>query len=257
MDTQKTDIVRRFGTIAPHRQSWREKNQYYYDDQQAYMRFLIPPDHSVLEIGCATGDLLAHLKPARGVGIDISPDMIRIAQGRFPALDFRVGDIETITSWGKTFDYIILADVVGHLFDIQTAFQRLHPFCRPDTCIIVSYYNFLWEPALRLAERFGRKMPQQHQNWLSSNDIGNLLTLAHFQVVKTECRFLMPIRIPGISNFINRYLAALPIIRQLCISRYIVARRQEAPQERALSTSIVIPCRNERENIPPGHGAAS
>jgi len=61
----------------------------------------------------------------------------------------------------------------------------------------------------------------------------------------------MPIRIPGISNFINRYLAALPIIRQLCISRYIVARRQEAPLERALSTSIVIPCRNERENIRP------
>jgi len=142
MDTQKTDIVRRFDTIAPHRQSWREKNQYYYDDQQAYMRFLIPPDHSVLEIGCATGDLLAHLKPARGVGIDISPDMIRIAQGRFPALDFRVGDIETITSWGETFDYIILADVVGHLFDIQTAFQKapsVLPSGYPYYCLVLQF----------------------------------------------------------------------------------------------------------------------
>lgn len=251
MIAQKEDIIRRFDAIAPRRQYWREKNQYYYNDQETYMRFLIPAGRSVLEFGCATGDLLNSLNPSRDVGIDISADMIHVARGRFPELDFRTGDIEDIAPWGETFDFIILADVVGHLFDIQAAFNRLHPFCRPDTRIIVSYYNFLWEPALKLAEKIGRKMPQQHQNWLSSIDIANLLNLARFQAVKTESRFLIPIRIPGLSNFINRYLAALPGVRRLCISRYIVARQHETPPIRDHSTSIVIPCRNERDNIRP------
>ena len=45
----------------------------YYHRRLAHIyRFLVAPGQSVLEIGCATGDLLAELKPALGVGIDFS-----------------------------------------------------------------------------------------------------------------------------------------------------------------------------------------
>ena len=54
-------------------------------------RLLIPPGMRVLELGCGQGDLLAALRPSRGVGIDFSPAMIERAQGRHPQLEFLDG----------------------------------------------------------------------------------------------------------------------------------------------------------------------
>ena len=202
-----------------------------------------------MELGCGTGDLLDALSPKRGVGIDFSPGMVKIAKGSYPDLEFREADVERLKDWGETFDVIIMSDLVGHLQDIEETFRNLRPFCRSDTRVIVSYYNFLWEPVLRIGESIGRKMPQQYQNWLSSEDICNLLSLAQFQVVKSESRLLIPKKIPLLSDFINRYFASLPGIRRICLCRYIVARPLQLRAEKVFSTTILIPCRNEKGNV--------
>jgi len=227
------------------------RNRYYYDDQRRYFRFLVPEDRSVIEFGCGTGDLLRGLRPGRGIGIDISSEMVSVAARKYPELEFRQADMEKIESWGETFDFVILADVVGHLQDIEESFRRLRSFCRPDSRVIVSYYNFLWEPLLKMGEKVGLKMPQEHQNWLSTEDICNVLGLARFEVVKTESRLLLPKYLPLIGNVVNRYLAPLPGIRRLCLSKYIVARPLELRGKRSYGASIVIPCRNEKGNIEP------
>ena len=248
-EKKSEELLGRFNRLAGERETWIRKNQYYYDDQRRYYRFLVPDGLSVLELGCGTGDLLAALNPSRGLGIDFSPEMIRRAQERHPELEFREADIENLEDWGETFDIIILADVVGHLQDIEESLRSIRTFCRPETRVIISYYNFLWEPVLKLGERLGLKMPQQHQNWLSSEDIGNLLTLSGYQVVKTESRLLVPKGIPWLSDFLNRYLGTLPGIRKLSLSRYIVARPVGLKGKEAFSVSILIPARNEKGNI--------
>ena len=249
MCNEKSEIIARFDRLAAERELWIRRNAYYYEDQKRYFRFLIPRSLSVLELGCGTGDLLSALKPRRGLGVDISPEMIRKASLRYPELEFREGDIEELQPWGETFDALVLADVVGHLRDVEETFRRLRPFCRPETRIIISYYNFLWEPILSAGERMGLKMPQKHQNWLSSEDIDNLLSLAGYQVVKSESRLLLPKGIPWLSDFVNRYLGSLPGIRRLCLCRYIVARPILMRAQRHYSTTILIPCRNEKGNI--------
>lgn len=250
-DKRKEEIKKRFDALAEKCQYWKERNRYYYDNQERYFRFLVPERLSILELGCGTGHLLAALKPKRGVGIDFSSEMLRIAKERYPELEFRLADMEQLKDWGETFDILIMADIVGHLMDIEATFRGLHTFCRPSSRVIVSYYNFLWEPILKIGEVLGLKMPQQYQNWLSSEDICNLLSLAQFQVVKSECRLLVPKRIPWFSDFVNQYLASLPGLRKLCLCRYIVARPVCQKEKRDLSTTIVIPCRNEKGNIRP------
>jgi ubiquinone/menaquinone biosynthesis C-methylase UbiE len=245
----KDKIRKRFDSLAEKRQYWRNRSKYYYDNQEKYFRFLVAEGLSVLELGCGTGDLLHALKPRRGVGIDFSSEMVSIARERYPSMEFRIADMEELESWEETFDVLIMSDVVGHLMDIEETFRRLHVFCRPDTRIIISYYNFFWEPVLKMGEVLGMKMPQHHQNWLSSNDICNLLSLAHFQVVKLEFRLLIPKRIPWISNFINRYFASLPGLRTLCLCQYIVARSIKQKKKREFSTTILVPCKNEKGNI--------
>jgi len=249
--SEKENIRKRFDELAEKRRYWRERNKYYYTDQEKYFQFLISVGQSILELGCGTGELLNTLKPKRGVGIDFSQKMVHIASKRYPNLEFRIADIESIEGWGETFDVLIMSDVVGHLMDIEETFRRLQIFCRPDSRLIVSYYNFLWEPILKLGEFLGLKMPQQHQNWLSSDDICNLLSLTHFQVVKTEFRLLVPKKIPWFGNFINKYIASLPFFRKFCLCQYIIARPVNQRKEREFSTTILIPCKNERDNVEP------
>jgi cyclopropane fatty-acyl-phospholipid synthase-like methyltransferase len=75
---------------------WEQKARAYYDDQTRYFKFLVPEGLRVLEIGSGLGNLLAALKPVRGVGIDLSPETAKHAARRHPALEFRVEDVETL-----------------------------------------------------------------------------------------------------------------------------------------------------------------
>jgi SAM-dependent methyltransferase len=247
---KKTALRAHFDRMAGQRAQWIRKAADYYRDQERYVKFLVPEGLRVLEIGSGLGDLLASLKPSRGVGVDISAHMVAEAARRHPSLEFRVGDAETL-DLDETFDVIVVADVLGYMVDIEAAFRRLQRCCTPGTRIVIAYYNYLWEPILRLAERAGLRMPQPEQSWLSSDDIANLLHLADFEVVKRERRLLLPMRIPLVSGLINRVLAYVPGINKLCLSQYLVARPRAQEAGRAYSTTIVIPCRNERGNVEP------
>ena len=250
LDSKKREeLISRFDKLAGQRETWIKRNRYYYEDQARYYRFLVPEGLSVLELGCGIGDLLHVLKPRRGVGVDFSGEMVRRARERYPDLEFREADMENLDHWGETFDVLILADVVGHLQDIEETLRSLRSFCHSETRVMVSYYSFLWEPALKLGEWLGQKMPQQHQNWLSTEDISNLLGLAGYEEIKTEYRLLIPKKIPWLSNFINRFLAPLPGIRRLCLCRYIVARPSGLRAKKEFSTTVLIPCRNEKGNV--------
>ena len=68
-------------------------------------------------------------------------------------------------------------------------------------------------------------------------------------MVKTERRLLLPIRIPFLSVLANKFLAYLPLVNKLCLCHYVVARPREGATTSVFSTTIVIPCRNERGNI--------
>ena len=245
---KKESIRARFDQLASRRAYWMKRADYYYEEHARYFRFLIPEGRRVLEIGSGLGDLLAALKPSRGLGIDLSESMVDEARRRHPKLEFRVGDVEHLDV-SETFDVIVLADVIGHLLDIEETFRRLRRMSTPKTRVVISYYNHLWEPLLRLAAKIGWKMPQPEQSWLSPEDITNLLHLADFDVVKTERRFLLPKRVPLVSAMVNRFLAFVPGINKLCLTQYVVARPRGLRARAEYSTSIVIPCRNERGNI--------
>jgi ubiquinone/menaquinone biosynthesis C-methylase UbiE len=78
---------------------------------------LVAPGQSVLELGCAHGDLLAALNPALGVGVDFSEEMIRIASRRHPNLRFVQADAHEL-NLSEKFDVIILSGLVNDLWDV-------------------------------------------------------------------------------------------------------------------------------------------
>jgi len=97
----------------------------------------------VLEWGCGTGDLLAELKPVRGLGLDFSARMIARAveqQAGNSALEFRVADIEG-DPVGEPFDHIVLDYLTGCLPDIQSALKGLNSAAHPRTRLHLTFFS--------------------------------------------------------------------------------------------------------------------
>lgn len=250
LSENKRRVTESMEHVAEKRGKYIRRNRYYYRNLIRFFKFNIPEGSSVLEIGCGTGYLLNALKPSAGTGIDLSPAMIRIARDNYPHLHFEVMDAEN-TSLYEKYDFIVISDTLGYLEDIQTAFTELKKVVHPGTRILISYHSFLWEPFLWFAQKLGLKMPHLRLNWLNRGDVINLLQLEGFDVIKSGKRFLLPVYIPLISWFFNKYLANLPLINSLCLTGYIVARYPEVRgiDLKDLSVSVIIPARNEKGNI--------
>jgi SAM-dependent methyltransferase len=227
-------------------------NSSYRRDDFRFTQFLIPPGKRVLELGCGRGDLLASLRPAHGIGVDFSPATIAMARERHPGLQFVLGDAEdpaVLRSLAGPFDYIVIADTIGMFEDIDGTLRLINGLCDPSTRVVISYYSHLWEPVLKLAELLKFKSRQSLINYIATVDFLNLMDLADFEVMRTEQRQLIPIRLLGLGPLINRFIAPLPLIRKLCLRTYLVGRPLRLFPDRRLSASILIPCRNERGNI--------
>jgi SAM-dependent methyltransferase len=232
-------------TARPRRISFSYYNKQVVD----YLRFLIPPQSSVFELGCGSGEMLNALDPARGVGIDLSEQMVEKAQQQFPHLEFHVGDAEDLQV-DETFDYVLVVWLGNHLYDVQEAFAQLRKVCNRHTRVILLNLNFAWEPALRGLEKIGLRKRQPGLNWLALGDIENLLDLNGFQTIKKDYHTLLPVYIPLLSGFANRLLANMPLIWRLCVDQVVVARVQDGREDPAdYSCTVVVPCRNERGNI--------
>ncbi|HSY53197.1 MAG TPA: glycosyltransferase [Opitutaceae bacterium] len=212
-----------------------------------YYNLLIPPDARVLEIGCGSGELLAHLHARNVTGIDLSPVQIERARAHVPHGCFHVQAGEELVLAEK-FDAVIVSDSLNYAADVQQIFERLQAVSTPDTRLILNFHSNLWRPLFALANALHLRSPGPQSNWLSASDVKNLLALAGWEPVKTDHRLLLPLRLGGAEKIFNRLLA--PLLPVFCLTVFVVARpRRLMPAARPLSVSVVIPARNEAGNI--------
>jgi len=239
----------RFAEVAD---AWTERNPEYHRAIRSLARYYIPPGARVLEIGCGAGDLLAALSPSDGLGIDLSAEMVRLAAKKHPGLRFRQMVAEELDLGGERFDYVVLSDLIGYLYDIHEVLRRLRDACHGRTRVVIHWYNRLWQPVISLAEWLGAKPPLPLLNWTTPEDVENLLYLARFERIHRRGHLLLPKRVPALTALANRYLAHLPGFRWLGLTNWIVARPVGMEPERpALRVSVISPCRNEAGNIEP------
>lgn len=241
-----------WNSVAQQQGSGPDLGRYYHRYLARVYRFLISPQQRILEIGCGVGDLLAALDPAVGVGVDISPEMIKLAQGRHPQLHFIQADAHNLTINGE-FDVIILSDLVNDLWDVQQVLEQISPLTTPNTRIILNFYSRLWELPLALASQLQLAHPTLYQNWLTVEDIDGLLQLADFEVIRVWREFLWPLPTPIIDTVFNRVVAKIWPFNHLALTNFVLAR-PKAPARPIVKkvplVSVIIPARNEAGNIP-------
>lgn len=211
-------------------------------------RNLIPEGATVLEAGCAGGDLLAALKPAMGVGIDLAPRQVAAARKSHAGLEFIEADVHDL-DLKRTFDYIVASDLFNDLWDVQLALERLHAHCKPSTRVVFNIYNHLWEGARNAAEGMGLVSRVLEQNWLSRNDMTNLVGLAGFELVWSSHEVLLPLPAPLAGPAANRVAVRLPVVKHLALTWFGVLRLANAARTHR-TVSVVVPARNEAGHIP-------
>jgi len=210
-------------------------------------RVWVPPQASVLEIGCGSGALLAELPNRDLVGVDPSPAMLAAAQARLPHARFQRSTGEEL-ALDRTFDVVIVSDTVHEAADIQQLFQALQRVCTPGSRLVLNFFSSLWRPLLAAASKLGLRREQPPLSWLSPNDIRNLLELADWELIRMEPKILLPLRLGGLERWINRSLA--PLLPWFCLTRFAVARPRLRPQPGPRpSVSVVVPARNEAGNL--------
>jgi SAM-dependent methyltransferase len=252
LDAENRASVRdHFNSTAGRPRRARRIHRFYYQDTYGFVRDQVPPGARVLELGCGDGELLSFLRPSFGVGIDFSEKLLREAKRNHSHLTFVCGDVEQLPI-EEAFDYVVITNLAGYLLDAWAFFRNLELVVNATTRVIITHYNFAWEPLLKLVEIMHLKGKEPLQNWLSRRDLVSLLELADFQTVASGYRTPLPIGPASITRRLNQFLTPLPVVRHLGITSYVKSRwhpggavlRSADP-----SCTVVIPTRNERGNI--------
>ncbi|MCB9720807.1 MAG: glycosyltransferase [Candidatus Omnitrophica bacterium] len=245
----KDEVRDHFDQIAPNYDYWKKKNSYYYNTLKLFISRIIPKGASVLEFGCGTGEILAHMEPSRGVGVDISEEMISRAREKYPQYEFLHAPCEDVKLEEK-FDYIIMVDVVDHVYDVQDVFRSAYRFCKPTTKIILTTINPWWDPILNLMEKMGAKMPEGPHNFIERRSMEKMLNLLDLSVSYHGHLLLFPKYVPVLGYLANWVGTRLWPFSKMASTQYLVIQPlQENTTDLGYGCSVVIPCYNEEGNV--------
>jgi len=201
--------------------------RYFYKSLAAYLALYIRPQDEVVEIGPLSESLGRQFIKYRAVS--------------------SVEDLKTIDEPAR--DYVILNGTIHYERDIQELLNRLRECLDGSARVLFVYYSMLWKPLALLASKLGVRSRTPEQNWIAHEDLENLCHLAGLEIIRRDVKVLCPIPIPLLANFLNRYVAPLPLFRLFTMLNIVIARPVKSVSAISPSVSIVVPARNEAGNI--------
>jgi arsenite methyltransferase len=109
-----------------------------------YLGRLAAPDANVLEVGCGNGAatrlIMQNVRPARLVGVDMSPVFVKMASEAFagePGVSFAVGDAAATGQHDLFYDLVIAHTVYSHLVDPQAALVEAYRVLKPGRRLVI------------------------------------------------------------------------------------------------------------------------
>jgi hypothetical protein len=205
-------------------------NRYLYNLLCRYLSLYIRP-----------GDRVVEIDPPNGIiGSQIS---------NYTAVKRPGSAIRNIT--GTNPDFILLNGTIQQDADIQNLLESIRSAAESDTRVIILYYSAVWRPVLKLASWLGIRKRLPESNWITHEDLNNMLLISNYQLIRLESRILLPISIPGLGWLANRVLAPLPGIRHLNLVNIAIARPLASPEslQKSPSVSVIVAARNEEGHI--------
>jgi polysaccharide pyruvyl transferase WcaK-like protein len=195
--------------------------------------------HRYLSLYIQPDDRLAEVDPPNTI--------IGSQYANYMAVNRPDDQLESLTEFKP--DYVLLNGTLQRDGDIQGLLGKLRESTSPNTRVAILYYSTLWRPLLKLASALGLRSKLPESNWITREDLDNMLLISDYQLVRIESRVLFPLPIPGLSWLFNRILSALPGIRHLNLVNIAIVRPMPTDLPEAPSVSVVVAARNEEGHI--------
>lgn len=146
----------------------------------------LPSNPRVLDLGCGVGVALAEMQAIgfSPTGIDIAPEMVRLAARRAPFARLVCGDFLTHDFVGR-FDGVYAQSVI-HLFsdaELHATFEKIRKVLRTDGCLFISTTESLSNYAGMEPKRDYNGGPIRYRRHWTYLDFSNLLASEGFRVV--------------------------------------------------------------------------
>jgi 2-polyprenyl-3-methyl-5-hydroxy-6-metoxy-1,4-benzoquinol methylase len=230
-----------FEALAETYPALKRRNRYYNDYLVRFCRAIVPPGRRVLDVGCGRGDVLAAVRPASGLGIDLSQAMVDRAardNAAHAGLEFKKQAIEELAGDGS-FDAALIINTLEYMYDIGAVLDRVHAALRDNGRLLISTANPVWSPIFKAASAVGLRIPECERLFITNEDLVNMLQLHGFDVVHKSMDLLIPKRVAGVGGIVdavNWAVSRTPIVHLLSSTQLI-------------AVSAVVPCYNEEGNV--------
>jgi len=145
---------------------------------------------------------------------------------------------------------VVLDAALTHVDDVYTALDGVADTWDAESRLINVSYNRLWRPFVNGFRRISRS-ERVPENWIPPDELVNQLEQTGFEIVEQRTAVILPVPVPLIGGFVNRWLAPLPVLRLLCVYNIVVARPQRTTRPTDPSVSVIVAARNEEGNIEP------
>lgn len=217
---KSSPIQKHFDKVAKGYDSGKQKYSFYYGNLKKLLSSEIPLNSKVCEIGCGTGDLLSHLQPKFGYGMDVSGEMIKRAKKKHKLKK----NLKFSASWpNNKFDYVFMSDVVEHLDNPQETFNQISKLMNKNSVFINTMANPIWEPLLMFWEKMGWKMKEGPHSRIDINELKVMMKKNGLKIIKHDYKLLVPIYIPVVTELANKYLEKP--FKKFSFIEYLVAVR--------------------------------
>lgn len=120
--------------------------EHYLQKRADFIRELVPPGSSVLDVGCGTGTLAARIQEAgyEVAGIDPSAGMLEVLRQRAPSIKAVVASGTELPFGNDTFDLVYCVAVMHHIAlagDVRKALAEMVRVAKPGGQILVWDHN--------------------------------------------------------------------------------------------------------------------
>lgn len=99
----------------------------------------------ILDLGCGDGthaDIVYRLGQVEVYGIDPSDDIIRLAQSRYPGINFQAASAYNLPYEDNFFDFVYLIDVIEHLKEPAKMLAEVRRVLKPGGIVAIQTPNY-------------------------------------------------------------------------------------------------------------------
>jgi SAM-dependent methyltransferase len=141
------------------------------------------PKGDVLDVGCAAGFILKGFQDSGWHCYGVEPNDTMAAYGRKELnLDIRTGGMETFES-NQQFDLINLIQVIGSLYDLDVAMQKVSHLAKQGGLVLVESWDRKSWIARLLRKNWHEYCPPSVVHWYSDETLQNLLKQYDFALI--------------------------------------------------------------------------